>query len=437
MMTLRRMLGSLVTMTGVMSLVLGCPGDDGSAGDHGGTDTGGACVDDFLVPPAGHPNPAGVFTGIDVEGDGYTRMAVGHVDDNADSAVCCQDYALVNGPDLNTVRVVFGAPGTGLQAFADMPDEVIPITSRMEDIVMADFDGDNRNDIAVVTASAFYVVMHTGSSSSPFFGQPTGHSGVSGSARAGKTLTTADVDCDGDTDLVAASTSSDHLVVLPWKGSGFGGPYSIPTGSGMRAQRVITTDVDSNGIDDLVISTDDGRVGVYVGGCRGGFTAKGPYSLFPGQNTTDMAIAAGLICPGHPNDIAIAVGYFDRVRLMCGDGSGEFGGVFEPHGQQPVGPADYAWSVLPGDPLNNRIQDLAFWSPTRELFALYNPTAQKSALNLLDPDSCKADSRSALVAELESGAPFDRLDVHTEGAGPSTTWDRFSVVGSPGLGVGR
>jgi hypothetical protein len=420
-------------------LMAGCLDDDGGPthGDGGGT--GGDCVSMLTVPPDGHPNPAGVFTGITVEDEGYTRFAVGHVDDDADESGCCQDYALASGPNLNTVRVVFGASGNGLQAFADQSDEVITIASRIDDIVMADFNDDGRNDIAVVRNGFFDVVYNTGNSSPPFFGQPQTYGGSSGSARAGRSLAAIDVTCDGRLDLIAASMGTNHIMVLRNFGTSFG--WLMTINAGIRVQRLVVADVNNDGIDDVIASSDDGRVAVYLLNCFG-YTTKGPYEVFPNTSTPGMAVAAGRVCPDHPDDIAIAAGWWDVVRVMCGDGSGEYDNVVEEHGQQQFDLVDYWWSMWDGSVSNNHIADIAFWSPARELYVLHtnlagSQLANSSAFRQLIPHDCQGASKSLKSGELRSGGRFERLSVHTEGVSGSTEWDRFAVVGAPGLGAGR
>ncbi len=421
-------------------LLSACPADNHSAVDDESGTGGGACMDVFPIPPEGHPTPAGVFTGIAFTDESHTRVAVGHVDDDFDEPSCCQDYAVAGDPSVDTVRIVFAAGGDGLQAFDDVSDQLVDMNfTRIADVVLADFDGDGLNDVAALTGGTIGVAENTGGATGPYFGTATSYTAKPSNSWAGRSLTALDVDCDGDLDLAAPATNSNHIVILPNSGTSFAAAYRISS-NGLSGQRILTSDVNDDGKDDIILSGNDGKVGVFLGTCSG-FTAMGPYAMILGSNnTTGMAVAAGKLCPGHPDDIAIAAGYFDLVHVACGDGSGDFDNILEPHGEEPVvgSPTDYQWKMTFGSPSANYIADLQIWSPERELYLLYNVPGIASEIRLLHPSDCGATvGRPAVVAELGSEAAFSALRVHSEGVGSGTEWDRASVVGAPGLGVAR
>jgi len=196
-------------------------------------------------------------------------------------------------------------------------------------------------------------------------------------------MTAADLDCDGDRDLAITAPSADAFVLLRGGGNGsFANPLLRPAGS--SPQDVATGDVDGGGDLDVSVSNDDGSFTIAINECQGTFADPVSYEIYP-TTTPGMPIAMGKLCPGHPNDVAVAVGIFDIVYLTCGDGSGSFNGVVEPHGVQVVAP-------------------------------------------YMDSGTGRT------IATLRGGVSFTESMAHPQQAS-GTSWDRFAFIGAPGLGI--
>jgi hypothetical protein len=145
----------------------------------------------------------------------------------------------------------------------------------------------------------------------------------------------------------------------------------------------------------------------------------------------------GKLCPGHPNDVAVAVGIFDLVYLTCGDGSGSFANVVEPHGVQVAAPYDYQWDPTTGLESSSLIRDLFVWGLGPTLYALRIENSSSSEIVWLPPleNNLESGPGRTLVFP-RGGETFSELVLHVlQGGGDS--WTRGAFVGSPGIGVVR
>lgn len=184
------------------------------------------------------------------------------------------------------------------------------------------------------------------------------------------------------------------------------------------------------------MSNDDGGFTIVLNGCNGSFGAPTSYEVYP-TPTPNMPIAMGKLCPGHPNDMAVAVGIFDIVYLTCGDGTGSFADVVEPHGEQVAAPYDYRWDASPGDLTVPRITDLFVWETDPTLYTLRVRNVNSSEIAWLPPSPMGLDSSTGRVTTLlRGGAPFSELAVHALQPG-EVSWSRMTFTGLAGLGSAR
>ena len=437
----RRATSGAVVLVTVCGMLTGCPGDPGGTGTGSATD-GGTDSGTGLPPPPPpldphNPDYQGILGGIDPDPTiDYTSLAVGNVREAVSSTNCCQDYVIAS-PSSSVVRIVFSEDLPGLTFLADVPDELVDVGGPgIDDVLLTDLDGDDRNDLVALRSDGFVAVVLGSDAGPPFFDEGTLGEFSAGSGRG--SMVAEDLDCDGDVDLGITSPSTNGIVVFEGLGDGaFGALSGVASGSSPQAIAIGDANNDAN--TDVLVSNDNGNFSVLLNECGGVFEAAESYALID-TATPGMPIAVGNLCPGHPSDLAVAVGIFDNVYVICGDGSGSFSGVLEPHGEQFFGLVDYSWDPSSGNPPDQRITSLLVWqtdgSGTSALYTLrQSGPLSTSEVVWLPPDTSQNPSgEGRVLSQLQGGALFSEFDVHSV-ATEATIWNRIVFVGPPGLGA--
>lgn len=433
-----------LALVAMMALLCGCPGNQGGT-TGAGADT---AEDGGVLPPGPPPGPPpidpnnpgyqGILGGIDPDPSvDYHDLAVGNVSRAVSSSACCQDYVIAS-PSTSVVRVLFSADLPGVTFLADTPDELVDVGGPgVDDVLLADLDGDDRNDLVALRSDGNVAVVRgvAGPPAGPFFDAETVATFPAGAGAGAMTAT--DLDCDGDLDLAITAPSTDAFVLLAGGGNGtFSIPLPKPAGS--APQDIATGDVDGDGDHDVAVSNDDGGFSVALNQCNG-FAAPVSYEIYP-TATPQIPIAMGKLCPGHPNDVAVAVGILDIVYLTCGDGSGSFANVVEPHGEQVVAPYDYFWDSQPGYPTNHLLADLFVWDDVPTLYALRlrdSTALDTSEIVWLPPNPASlASGLGRPVVTLYGGESFSEAIAHVSAPGRGG-WNQLDFVGPPGIGVSK
>jgi hypothetical protein len=133
--------------------------------------------------------------------------------------------------------------------------------ARPDGVVAADFNGDGLMDLAAAVSDDLLNVasvwLNTGASMGPRTDFPTGGANVGG-------IAAADLDGDGDTDLVTTHQDSNSMSTLDNSGTGiFAAGVVSPAGA--RPGNIAFGDIDGNGGSDIVIANRDGNdVSVYM-----------------------------------------------------------------------------------------------------------------------------------------------------------------------------
>jgi hypothetical protein len=191
-----------------------------------------------------------------VTGVGESPKAAGVADFDGDGR---PDIALASrSPNGNAVYMLRNEGGMTFAASGPFAPPT-PVDMNPCDVAVADLDADGRPDIVVsggfTNTVTLMVLLNAGEGSfSPVtFLQPFGATSVGGHVCA------ADLDGDGDVDIITSSEYESSLHVFPNDGQGgFSEVITIPTGAG-TAQLLDVADVDGDGKPDFVIahSTED------------------------------------------------------------------------------------------------------------------------------------------------------------------------------------
>lgn len=309
----------------------------------------------------------------DVNGDGKPDLVTANYGDN------------ING----SISILLGY-GDG--TFGARTDIATGIYSFPRSVAIADLNGDNQEDLAVVTEGDFSVTVFLGQGNGTFL-QATKHTvGIyAGNAvlgdlnRDGKldvALTTysemtvllgngdatfgtkdevatgqapssvaiGDLNGDGMPDMAVTNRTSSTVSVLLGNGTGrFTAGNDFATGS--NPSSVAIGDLNRDGRADLVVANSDNAnsISVLLGNGDGTFAAKNDYGV--GQRPTLVAIG-DLNGDGNP-DLVTANSYENFVSVLLGNGDGTFSNRKDfPSGEAPV-------SVAIGDLNGDGKPDLA------------------------------------------------------------------------------
>ena len=290
--------------------------------------------------PSGALTGAGFSLGIlsspealaagDFNGDGIPDIAVADMGDN-------------------TVTVLLG---NGSGGFTQAPGSPFAAGTQPHDIAAGDFNGDGIQDLALASeySSNITILLGNGSggfSAAPGVPLPTGI--YSWALRVG------DFNNDGIQDLVVAGAGYTNVIVF-W-GNGAGGfvpaPLS-PIAIGIQPDSFAVADLNADGNQDIVVvDNSNNRLIVLLGDGFGGFTPATGSPFAVGAGPTSVAVG-DFNRDGMP-DLAATNSSDSTVTILLGDGSGNF----SPAPGSPLGLATIPNVVSVGDFNGDGIPDLA------------------------------------------------------------------------------
>ena len=228
------------------------------------------------------------------------------------------DFATAN-LEGNTVSVWLGAT---LASMTNAPGSPFAVGSGPVSVVVGDFNGDGRQDLATANFYGGTVSVLLGNGSGGFsaaFGSPF----AVGTTVQGLGL--LDADRDGVQDLAVSRTSVSTITIL--RGNGLGGFSALPTTFtvGTDPEGLVIADFDGDGSADIATANYGGdSVSILLGNGRGGFTSDGgPVSV--GSQPFSIT-AADFNGDGVP-DLATANNASNSVSVLTGNGTGGFSSV--------------------------------------------------------------------------------------------------------------
>ena len=302
--------------------------------------------------------PAYINSSNPVTGKAPDSIAIG--DFNGDGI---PDTAVANN-GASTVTIL---PGKGDGTFAK--GSTITVNSELvaNAVVTADFNGDGKADLAVLSecgtgscASTGALAILLGNGDGTFASSDT--IAVT-SERASNPLAVADFNGDGIADIAVASASTSSVTVLLGKGDGtFSKAAGSPVNAGPAPFAIAAGDFNGDGIPDLAVANHgvSGKVTVLLGNGDGSFTEAhgGPIAVgygpswiavgdFDGDGKLDMAVVNAGTDSGF---------HFTRGTLEILLGNGD--GTFRKAPKTPTTFVDTEWSVAIADFNGDGIPDL-------------------------------------------------------------------------------
>jgi FG-GAP-like repeat/PQQ-like domain len=275
---------------------------------------------------------AGTVSVLRGNGDGTFASAVAYSVSGTPTAVAALDVAgtarqdlLVSAAATHTVSLlVDSGGGTGYTT----PATLFAARTSPEAVVPVDVDGDGQADLAVPCrdSDAVVVLMVDRSMSPPI---STARTVSVGTNQAPVGAISADIDGDGDLDLVVANSAGNSLSLLLNDGTGLF-PASPPTVAvGKAPESIVAADFNRDGTLDLAVNSPGETLpslpGVSI--LLGIPAAPGTFQPYVKRDvgTTPDALAAGDFDRDGDVDLAVCDAMVSgRVRILLNDGSGGF-----------------------------------------------------------------------------------------------------------------
>lgn len=230
----------------------------------------------------------------------------------------------------NNVTILLG---DGKGKFTQAKGSPFPAGNTPNDVCIADFNGDRKPDLAIANTDEKYLTILLGDGQGGF--SPAPGSPVTVLSRPHTHgVAAGDFNKDGKLDLVTDSWGENKVTVVFGDGrGGFAGPGVQFAVGKMPYQRVRVSDVNLDGIADIITTNLEGdNVTVLLGDGKGGFN-QAVGSPFP-SGKTPFAVAIGDLNGDGKPDLAIAnwagqpeKGKGEGVTIMLGDGKGAFKAV--------------------------------------------------------------------------------------------------------------
>jgi Ca2+-binding RTX toxin-like protein len=305
---------------------LGFAVDSGSVGDLNGDG----------IPDAAFGVASGGVGQVDVllnTGDGKTdspqtfsvgsalKVAALTIDDlNADGLgdIIVSDYG---DQSITVLRNITTSP------FFNAPAS-ITTADHPRSLATADFNGDGKADLVVADQSANEIQVLLGNGDGTF-ASPRAYSVPNGPS----SVITADVNGDGVPDILVASSATDQVTVFLGNGDGtFAAPIQTPISAGISVgpNSIAVADVNGDGNADLIVADGyGGNVSILPGNGNGTFGSPVSFALYNSgkegsPNADAFAVAVGDVNGDHHPDIVATNSNANQVDVLLNNGDGTF-----------------------------------------------------------------------------------------------------------------
>ncbi|MDO7875502.1 FG-GAP-like repeat-containing protein [Hymenobacter sp. ASUV-10] len=250
-------------------------------------------------------------------GTGGAPVGVAVADFNADGK---PDVATANNA-TNTVAVLLGSGTGSLGAAATYGTGA---GSAPQWVAAADLNGDNYPDLVTANTGTNQVGVLLNNGSGGFGAVATYGSGA---ASAPLGLALADVNADGNPDIITANNGSNTIGVLLNAGGGsFGTVVTYATGTGTAPLGVAMADINGDGRPDVVTANSgNSTASVLLSSGPGTFGAATAYGTGAGSTPNGVALA-DLNADGRPDLVTANTGS-NTIGTLLNSGTGTFGTV--------------------------------------------------------------------------------------------------------------
>jgi hypothetical protein len=241
--------------------------------------------------------------------------------------------------------VVFSFTNNGDGTFPSVPTLVTSSINLPGDVAVADVNGDGNRDLVVAHTADPAVSVLLSNGDGGFF-NPVDYSTAAGATG----VAVGDVNADGKIDIVTANNAGDNISVLRNDGTG-GFPSHLDYPAGTQARNVAIGDIDGDGRPDLAVTSAAGAtVGILRGNVDGTFQA--PVSYPTGQ--TPWGLALGDLDGDDKPDLAVTNWGDGTVSVLLNQ---RINNLFQPKADYPVANTPYAIGAADLD--GDSVPDLA------------------------------------------------------------------------------
>lgn len=320
----------------------------GSQSNHQTLTVTGLYSTTTTVAATGNPN-----------GYGLTATVVGFA---SQPPVLAGNVTFTDTTKNNVLGVVPLGPPVFAQSYVATPP--VPTGNSPAVAGLGDFNEDGEPDLAVVNAGDNTISILLGHEDGTFgaplpvpaFGTPTCENTTS---QSNCSIVVADFNADGHEDLAVTSGNDDTVTVLKGNGQGAFTPFSgSPIAVGQYPEVVRTGDFNRDGIPDLAVAnSNDNTISILLGNGDGAFTPANGSPFSVGIGSFPFFIAVGDFNHDNIDDLAITNGRDNSLSILEGQGDG----TFVPFAGSPIifPNASGICPVVAGDFNGDGITDLA------------------------------------------------------------------------------
>ncbi len=222
------------------------------------------------------------------------------------------------GAEVNSNVVPFSiSPPAATATFSLTGGAPIPAGTFPLPIVVGDFNGDGKDDLAILNENSQSVTILLGKGDGAF-------TTVADSAITGmnpSAMAVGDFNGDGKLDLAISNLGENSVNILLGNGNGTFGAGASP-GTGAQPVAIAAGDFNGDGKLDLaVVNQGSYNVTVLLGDGEGGFT---PAAASPGVGAEPEGIAVGDFNGDGKLDLAVTSALNSNVTILLGNGDGTF-----------------------------------------------------------------------------------------------------------------
>ncbi len=263
---------------------------------------------------------AGTFAGLAagptfVVGNRARSVAVG--DFNGDGL---PDIA-VAGLSSNEINVLLSCASTTKNCVNGfLPAVNYAVSGAPMSIVTADVNGDGNLDLLVTSAGGNAVSLFVGNGVGTFASRKCSSRGLCSTGIGPIAIAVGNfMGKAKEVDMVVVNSASNTISVMLGNGRNFNAPRNYSVGHGPTS--VAVADVNGDGFQDLVVTNGtDNTVSILLGNGKGGFTAQTPVAV----GTTPVSVAIADFNGDHVPDLAVANSTGNNVSILLGVGNGTF-----------------------------------------------------------------------------------------------------------------
>lgn len=219
--------------------------------------------------------------------------------------------------------MTFSVP-SGAQPLSFDPPLSYPTGDNPQAIAVADLNQDEEADLVIANSGSNNVWVHPGNGDASFLDPALCDVGTTPVAVA-----ISDLNGDGKPDIVVANADSDDVSVLLGAEAGPCNPgTSIPTGNGPYSVAIGDFNLDQK--PDLATANFFGNsVSILLGDGTGAFSPRSDLARDRPVGKGAASVAIGDLNGDEKPDVVVANFYNDRVAILLGDGTGDFGPPIE------------------------------------------------------------------------------------------------------------